>query len=322
MKRILSILLILCGLTAWSLAEEGDDFMINSRNIPEELEAIPEEYYQPAAQAGQMVQLDYDTWESFSYAEKSYPLRKTAWVYLPYGYTEDEQYNVFYFMHGGWSNETTQLGTAEAPGMLKHVIDHAIQDGKMKPMIIVCPTYNNTSPEDSGDYGLALRLTDQYHNELVNDLLPAVESRFSTYAENVSLEGLHASRNHRGFGGFSMGSVTTWHTFEYCLDYFRYFMPMSGNMGLDGRYWDYIVQQSGYNWNDFFLFTASGTADFAYSGFRRQIEGMAAINPDSFRLADNEAEGNLAYREKAGYQHNHMAMMEYTYNGLCWFWNL
>lgn len=34
-------------------------------------------------------------------------------------------------------------------GTLKHVIDHAIQDGRMQPMIIVCPTYNNTSPEDS-----------------------------------------------------------------------------------------------------------------------------------------------------------------------------
>lgn len=74
-------------------------------------------------------------------------------------------------------------------GTLKHVIDHAIQDGRMQPMIIVCPTYNNTSPEDSSSYSLVLRLTDNYHNELVNDLIPAVEGRYSSYAEDTSPEG-------------------------------------------------------------------------------------------------------------------------------------
>ena len=44
-------------------------------------------------------------------------------------------------------------------GTLKHVIDHAIQDGRMQPMIIVCPTYNHTSPEDSSSDSLALRGT-------------------------------------------------------------------------------------------------------------------------------------------------------------------
>jgi hypothetical protein len=46
-------------------------------------------------------------------------------------------------------------------------------------------------------------------------------------------EGLMASRNHRGFGGFSMGSVATWRTFQYALDYFRYFLPMSCGTSLD-----------------------------------------------------------------------------------------
>lgn len=92
------------------------------------------------------------------------------------------------------------------------------------------PTYNNTSPSDSGDYSLALQLMNNFHNELVNDLIPAVESKYSTYAGSTDPEGIAASRGHRGFGGFSMGSVNTWHTFEYCLDYFRYFMPMSGSL--------------------------------------------------------------------------------------------
>lgn len=34
-----------------------------------------------------------------------------------------------------------------------------------------------------------------------------------------------------------------------------------------------------------------------------------------------KAEGSLAYRVKEGYSHDGRAMMEYAYNGLCWFWN-
>ena len=62
------------------------------------------------------------------------------------------------------------------------------------------------------------------------------EGRYHTWEDyNTSSENLKATRDHRGFGGFSMGSVNTWHTFQYCLDHFRYFMPMSGNMG-DGAF--------------------------------------------------------------------------------------
>jgi hypothetical protein len=83
-----------------------------------------------------------------------------------------------------------------------------------KPLIVVCPTYNNTSPQDSADFGLALTLNQNYHHELLGDLIPAVESRYSNYAKNVSPEGLKAARDHRGFGGFSMGAVATWRTFQ------------------------------------------------------------------------------------------------------------
>ena len=99
-----------------------------------------------------MKKLEYQTYESLSYESKKQRLNKTAWVYLPYGYTAEKQYNVLYLSHGGWSNETTLMGTPDSPHAFKHIMDHAIEDGKIKPLIIVLPTYNNTSPSDSGDY--------------------------------------------------------------------------------------------------------------------------------------------------------------------------
>lgn len=287
--------------------------------FPKELAEIPAEYLSPATEQGTLVELSYQTWESMSYEQKSQQLQKRAIIYLPYGYDESQQYNIFYLMHGGWSNETISLGTPEGPSVFKNVIDHGIEAGEIQPLIIVCPTYNNLSDSDSGDYSLAIQLTRNYHNELVNDLIPAVESQYSTYAKSTSQEDLIASRDHRGFGGFSMGSVATWRTFEYCLDYFRYFLPMSGSAGGSGKEMDEVVKRSGRPWNDFFIVTITGTADFAASAFERQVRSMQEY--DSFRYGDSEMEGNLTYRIKEGYSHDGTASSEYTYNGLRWFWN-
>lgn len=292
-----------------------------SGTVPDELEYIPDEYENPATQQGTLNKLTYDTWESFSYEQKSNKITKEAWVYLPYGYTDEEEYNVFYLSHGGWSNETTLMGTDDNLKSFKNVIDNAIQDGNIKPLIIVLPTYNNTSENDSSDYSLAIQLTNQFHNELVNDLIPAVESKYSTYAKDTTPQGLKESRDHRGFGGFSMGSVNTWNTFRYCLDYFRYFMPMSGSYTTDGEYMADLVRQQGYSSQDFFIFAASGTDDFAYSAFKAQIMAMANNSGGMFKLAKNESEGNMSFLEREGYKHDAKATDEYTYNGLRFFWN-
>lgn len=233
--------------------DNGNTGVAENEKIPKKLQEIPADYYTEADRQGSLVELNYETYESRTYEQKSEKLNKRAIVYLPYGYSENERYNVFYLMHGGWSNETTWLGTPERPGTFKNVIDHAVSDGKMKPFIIVCPTYNNESPSDSGDYTLAYgTLTVNYHNELMNDLIPAVEGTYSTYADNVTPEGIKASRDHRAFGGFSMGSVATWHTFLNCLDAFRYFMPSSGAIDSTGNRLDSFpaaleLSKKGYN---------------------------------------------------------------------------
>ncbi len=298
-------------------APDSMDGTVN--RLPAELTEIPEKYYSSASRQGTLVNLYYDTYESMSYSRKNKTLNKRAVVYLPYGCSEEEQYNVFYLMHGGWSDETAYLGVPGRESEFKNILDHGIQDGLIRPIIVVCPTYNNESESDSGDYSLALRLTENYHNELVNDLIPAVEGKYSTYADNVTLDGLKASRDHRAFAGFSMGSVATWHTFQYSLDYFRYFFPESGSLTTDvGRMAD-MVENAGHEWNDFFIYAASGTADFAYSSFKRQIDNMIAEGA-VFRFADNETEGNIYYLEKKGGEHNYEYANLYLYNGLCWLW--
>jgi len=284
--------------------------------IPADLTPVPAAFSSPADRQGTLVELEYTTYESMSYEQKTDELSKRAIVYLPYGYDEATKYNVFYLMHGGWGNETSTLGTPGGPADFKNVIDNAIAAGEIAPLIVVCPTYNNTSPDDSADFGLALRLNENYRHELLNDLLPAVERKFSTYADDVSPQGLMASRDHRGFGGFSMGAVSTWRTFQYGLDYFRYFLPMSCGTALD---MENIVDatrdrdEAGY-----FVWVITGSDDFAYRYDESRVELMR--NSVGFSESGSEEDGNFAFRVKAGYTHDGVAAQEYTYNGLRWFW--
>lgn len=291
-------------------------YLKQSSDIPGEIKEIPQSYYSSADEQGTLEELYYDTYESMTYDAKSQVLNKRAIVYLPYGYSEDKHYNVFYLMHGGWSNETGTFGTPNSPSSFKNVMDNAIQNGEIEPMIIVCPTYNNTSSNDSDNFSLALQLNRNYHNELLNDLIPAVESKYSTYAKDTTPEELKNSRAHRGFGGFSMGSVATWRTFQNCLDYFQYFMPMSCGTSLDDdNIW---AAAKNYDQNDYFVFSMTGTDDFAYSYVNQRVQKMR--DSDYFTELTAETNGNFVYRIMDGYSHNGFAASTYTYNGLRWFW--
>ena len=296
-----------------------------SGTVPDELEYIPDGYENPAREQGRLEKLTYDTWESFSYEQKSQKITKEAWVYLPYGYNAQNKYNIFYLSHGGWSNETTLMGTDTNPHYFKNVIDNAIQDGKIKPLIIVLPTYNNTSNDDSGNYSLALKLTNQFHNELVNDLIPAAESRYSTYAANTSKEGLKESRDHRGFGGFSMGSVSTWAVLVNSLDIVGYFMPLSGdNWEAEGGYNKAksvadAVDKSGLNKDEYFIFAATGSDDIAYPNMNPQIEEMKKM--DQFVYTSDFSKGNFYYLVADGKTHWWGYVRHYIYDALPYFFH-
>lgn len=287
-------------------------------SIPSLMQKIPASYLKPAVHEGRLEEVTYETWDSLTYFRHQKRIHKRAIVYIPYGYDSYKKYSIVYISYGGWSDETTVLGTSSDPHPLKYAIDHAIEDGLMYPFITVALTYNNLSNKDSWNYELAIKLTDNFHNELVNDLMPSVESRYSTYAETIDYEGFESSRDQRAFAGFSMGSVNTWRTFEYCLDLFHYFIPMSGNLTNDGEAMADIVRKSKWNWNDFFILSASGKKDFARSALVSQIQAMASVKDHTFRYADNEEDGNLFYREWDQGTHGPEASDMYTWNNLLW----
>ena len=282
-----------CGTDSGSLTPSEVVAELISETLP-----VPDGYGQEADERGSIVCIDYDTRD---YAKGTGAARtNTAYVYLPYGYDTQRRYNILYFVHGHYSTAASTF--EDEDGAVRKLLDQMIAHGDIDPMIVVTPSYNYRQPTpnyaDADPYCRALP------QELVNDLIPVVESRYRTYAETTDAEGIEASRNHRAIGGFSMGAVTTWYAFDETLDAFRYFMPVSGDCWSLGRfagmnrpdetaaYLAERVQQSPYAGNGFYIWAASGTNDSAYSEILLQIEGMARL-PEVFN------DGNMTFHQKA-----------------------
>ena len=302
---IKTFLLCLC-LTACNGNEEVTEAETSSGypSLLNKTVPAPAEYLEETASQGSVVQIDYGT---------------RNYVYLPYGYKEssDECYDVFYFVHG--HGETAASFFQNENGMMRNLLDHLIEKGDMSPVIVVSTSYVYGTPvdyyPDADPYCKALP------QELVNDLLPLVESRYCTYTQQTDLEGLQASRNHRAIGGFSMGAVTTWYALEYTLDYFKYFLPISSDGWSLGRFagMNYpdetaahlanIVRSSSSLENDFYIWACSGTDDVAYDRIWTQVQAMAKFT-DVFDV------NHLTFHEQEGARHEFRAIAEYLYNAL------
>ena len=282
--------------------------------------SVPVNYEQEAEQRGEVVRIDYDTRD---YAEGTGAVRtNTAYVYLPYGYEEntDRRYNVLYFIHGHYGTAASFF--QDENGLLRKLLDHMTENGDMAPTIVVSPSYNYGNP--TPNYVDADPYCEVLPQELVNDLIPIVESRYRTYAESTDAAGLESSREHRALGGFSMGAVTTWYALEHTLDYFKFFMPVSADCWSLGEfagmnrpaetaeYLAGIIRQSPYADTGFYIWAASGTDDSAYRETLVQVEAMAQLT-DVFPLS------NLTFHEKDGARHEFRPMAEYLYNALPFF---
>lgn len=285
---------------------------------PERLETIPKYYFDSMANGGRLVSFFYMTSDIMEYDENKRTLEKRAFIYLPPGYDETKKYDIMYMMHGGGGNESWLLG---APGQLqgfKNVVDHAITDKRIKPLIIVCPTYNNAAygSKFTGGQAMAMKLCGVFYKELMNDLVPAVERHYSTYAEGkTDPESLRASREHRCFGGFSNGSVATWYVFAHGTDYFAYFMPMSCGAQLPEIDLDAIAMNL--DPDSFFIYVMTGTRDFAYSHDSGRAQDMA--DSPYYKKYSATERGNFVFRAAEGYTHSDVAAREYIYNGMQFF---
>lgn len=275
---------------------------------------VPDIYLQPIEQAGTVTQITYD---SKDFVRDGSDITKTAYVYLPYGYDENDtetRYNICYLMHGWGGHAGEYFQYANITDML----DNMIAKGDIPPTIFVSATFYN----DNSDTGFSGSVAEfrQFHRDFEEYLMPAVEEQFHTYAESTSPDDLKASRDHRAFGGFSLGSVTTWLQFCYDSDYIRYFLPMSGSCWYYGGYGDFqieknvdfiqqLIQDNDLDERGYFIYHGVGTNDTVKSQSIDMAEEMLSrsdiFTPDHY----------VFYQREDG-QHDHVSCREFMYNAL------
>lgn len=301
-KEVRWYVMLMLMRSSWSSEQK---FVINE---------IPEAYKTPATKQWKVVKFTYKTANEDKYAN----------IYLPYWYSESKKYDILYLMHWGGGSVETLFWVAWEESEMRNVFDHLIENWEMKPIIIVTPTFYSQKNSDN-DVAWSWDAVKAFPDELVNYLMPAVETEYSTYAETADDEGFIASRNHRSFWGFSMWSVTTWNVFESLLKYYHTFINVSwDSWTIEMQWWrskpeettkklSESIEKQWYTSGDFFIFEVTGTEDIAEPMMSAQTKSMK--KDSSFKFTDYEqSEWNAIYVVKEWWVHNMVYVDMYLYN--------
>lgn len=135
------------------------------------------------------------------YDSKTLGTRRQMRIYTPPGYSSDRKYPVLYLLHGIGANNRQWLEGCRAA----NVIDNLLADGKSEPLVMVFPncdaninatnTTASARPGAGGRRGGFEGYGAPFENDLLNDIIPYVESHYSVFAD----------REHRALAGLSMG---------------------------------------------------------------------------------------------------------------------
>ncbi len=130
--------------------------------------------------------------EMIDYESKSVGATRKMQVYTPPGYSQDKKYPVLYLLHGIGGDETEWQRFA-TPNVL---LDNRLADGKATPMIVVMPNGRaQKNDRAEGDVFRSAPAFAAFEEDLLKDVIPAIESRYSVQAD----------REHRALAGLSMG---------------------------------------------------------------------------------------------------------------------
>jgi enterochelin esterase-like enzyme len=156
---------------------------------PDDVPAFPDP---PAGFDQQRKDIPHGRLEMISYESKSVGTTRKMHVYTPPGYSKEKKYPVLYLLHGIGGDETEWQRFCR-PNVL---LDNLLAEGKVAPMIVVMPNGRaQKNDRAEGDIFKSAPAFAAFEKDLLNDVIPAIETRFS----------VQANREHRALAGLSMG---------------------------------------------------------------------------------------------------------------------
>jgi enterochelin esterase-like enzyme len=130
--------------------------------------------------------------ETVEYDSSTVGNKRKTLVYTPPGYSTDTKYPVLYLLHGIGGDEKEWY----RDGRPQVILDNLIADKKAVPMMVVMPN-GRAQPNDraQGNVFASAPAFEKFEQDLLKDLIPFIESKYSTYT----------NRENRALAGSSMG---------------------------------------------------------------------------------------------------------------------
>ncbi len=228
----------------------NEGFKNSLLEIPSKTDALPHD----------IKNVPHGKMDYINYYSKSLKYTNNAIVYLPPSYFKQSKktYPVFYLISGTTDTEEVYYKV----GRVNYILDNLIAQGKAKEMIVVLP-YGNPNKllpvmPQNGMPAMGFGV-DVFSNDLINDLMPYIESHYRTIND----------RDNRAIGGFSRGGNQGLSNGLRNLDKFSYLCSYSSFTSTDiPNVYDDPATNSKIN-----LFWAGvGTDDFLYGNARDYTE--------------------------------------------------
>ena len=199
--------------------------------------------------------------EYINYYSKSLGATNHAIVIVPPGYMEnwEKKYPVFYLISGTTDTEEVYYKV----GRVNYILDNLLAEKKAKEMIIVLPYGNPTKLLPTPPASAAPQTQfggDPFSKDLINDLMPYVESNYRTIN----------NRDHRAIGGFSRGGNQALFNGLSNLDKFSYLCSYSSFTSTDiPNVYDQAAET---NKKIHLFWLGVGTDDFLYGNARDYMQ--------------------------------------------------
>jgi enterochelin esterase-like enzyme len=133
---------------------------------------------------GELTMVEYDS--------KTVGTRRKMLVYTPPGYSTGRKYPVLYLLHGIGGDETEWQRFCHP----ENILDNLLAEGKVRPMVVVMPNGRaQVNDRAEGDVYAGADAFANFENDLLKDVIPAIEAKYSVYT----------NRENRALAGLSMG---------------------------------------------------------------------------------------------------------------------
>lgn len=146
--------------------------------------------------------------EILQYESKTVGVKRNVLIYTPPDYSPEKKYPVLYLLHGIGGDETEwqRFGAIT-------VLDNLYAQKQIVPMIVVLPNGRaQKNDRAEGDVFKSAPAFETFTRDLLEDLIPFIESKYSVYTD----------REHRALAGLSMGGGQALNIGLTHTDYFAF----------------------------------------------------------------------------------------------------